>query len=359
MEIYADGVLSGLKQQGVNIKEFIPTSRLEYWHKNAVVMRYLRYFHYPQLVKKNKVDNTATNDLLIHHVSDHGYAHLYPYLGQGKKCLSVHDIIPYLTYIGEIKADQEGETFDFKKPRLNLYSLKFIKLYDQIITISQSTADDLSKYLGIDSDKIAIVPPVIDEKFHQVEQQRVNQFSEKYNLDRSFKWLMVSGREYYKNHRTSLNVLKALLNKTDIKIKLIKTGRPCSEFNSLVRELDLLDHVEQLYFEDVSELPLLYNVVDCLLFPSLYEGFGMPVAEALACGTPVVMSNQASLPEVGNEFAIQHDCFDIDGMVQSVVKVLNDQEFISRQKQSALKWSEKFHAPSIGKALCNVYDNIP
>jgi glycosyltransferase involved in cell wall biosynthesis len=69
-------------------------------------------------------------------------------------------------------------------------------------------------------------------------------------------------------------------------------------------------------------MPFLLNSVDCLLFPSLYEGFGMPVIEALACGTPVVCSNRGALPEVAKGMASIHDARDVDGMADSVCDIL-------------------------------------
>ena len=113
-----------------------------------------------------------------------------------------------------------------------------------------------------------------------------------------------------------------------------------------------------IFFKDEIELATLYNVVDCLLFPSLYEGFGMPVAEALSCGTPVIISNKASLPEVGGGYAIEHDCFDVEGISKSVNQLLTDKSMAQRVYEQAPQWCEQFRAPNISRLLKQAYNQI-
>jgi len=352
MDVYADGLLEVLNDQGVGAHVYKPSSTLEKWSENAWVMRFLRYKQYGHSVKKNR--NPESD---IHHVTDHGYAHLLPSLSQAKNCVSVHDLIPFLTWSGVIKADKNGQTFNVKKPHLNLFSLKYLQYFDHIISISQSTANDLSKYLHIPTEKISVIPPVINDRFTPINQSLVEQFQDKYCLSKNVKWLMVSGREHYKNHRTSLLVLRSLLSSTNYPIKLIKTGIASPEFNHLVNELGLQENVIQLFLENIDELPLLYNAVDCLLFPSIYEGFGMPVTEALACGTPVVMSDAAALPEAGGPFAIKHNCFDVDSMARSISSLFDDSNLNAVFKQ-APQWCEKFRVKSVGATLRTTYDRI-
>ncbi len=349
MDVYADGVHAALTEQVIEQEQVIPSSFLEKWSKNSWIMRYLRYQHYPHLVKKLPSELNQ-----IHHVMDHGYAHLWPYLGDGKKVISVHDLIPLLTWQGVIKLDRNYSKLSLRKPRLNLYSLKFLQNYDHIITISQSTANDLQKYLNISEEKITVIPPVIDHKFCPLEKKKTDAFRNKYQLDSNIKWLMISGQEYYKNHRTSLLVLQSVLKQTNQPIKIIKTGRATKEFDLLVQELGLQEHVEQRFLESVDELPMLYNMIDCLLFPSTYEGFGMPVAEALACGAPVVMSNRAALPEVGGELGIMCEPFDVASLAQAVVSQLA--KGVKQQLAvSGPEWIKQFRVDVIASKLAKVY----
>jgi len=341
MDVYADGLENALEVSGLNMEIFKPASTLERFNDNAWVMRYLRYYSYASQVKKHKQNNN------VHHVTDHGYAHLLTSLKSGVKVLTVHDLIPFLTWKGVIKK-QDGDHFFKRKPRLNLYSLKFIKAYDHIVTLSASTAHDLITYLNIPKELITVIPPVIGRQYVPASDGDVQLLCSKYHLDRDTKWLMVSGREYYKNHSTGLLVLKELLKHTDKPIKLIKTGMPSPEFDLMVTELGLETSVKSVFLDDINELPALYSFVDCLLFPSLYEGFGMPVAEALACGTPVVMSDRASLPEAGGELALQCDAFDVQSLARAVSSQLNS-EVKNRIFNRGPLWVTRFGEHEIGK----------
>lgn len=352
MEVFADGLTAALTASGLTPQSYVPHSSLERFKDSAWVMRYLRYRYYPQWVKK-----TNANDTQIHHVTDHGYAHLFPSLKNGKKILSVHDLIPLLTWKGVIKKDKNGELLVNRKPSLNLYSLKFIKSYDHIVTISQSTANDLQQYLNMPAELITVVPPVIDDQYIPASSIQINALRKKYQLSEDVKWLMVTGREYYKNHKTCLLALKEIIENSSHQVRLIKTGMPSPEFKELVEQLDLSDYVRYLFLEDMTELPVLYSLVDCLLFPSLYEGFGMPVAEALACGTPVVMSDRASLPEAGGDLAIMCDAFDVQSLAEAVT-----QQFCDNAKKTMLEqgpnWVRQFRQDVVGDKMLRLYKSI-
>jgi len=237
-------------------------------------------------------------------------------------------------------------------------SLSYLRKFDRLIAISQSTKSDLIEHLSLDPEKIEVIPPVINSIFKPSDSEAVNKFAEKYQLTTDVRWIMISGREFYKNHSTSLLVLKELLASSDTPIMLIKTGLPSPEFNSHVDALGLNASVKTLYLETFSELPLLYSFVDCLLFPSLYEGFGMPVAESLACGTPVVASNRASLPEVGGKLAIECDVNDVAGIADAISRVLDDKTFRAQIRTEGSEWVQQFRAPVVAEKLVNFYRSL-
>jgi len=352
MEVYADTLKDCLETFDYQIDEFIPSSPLERFSKSQLVMRFLRYQHYNSVVKKQQF-----SDVDIHHVTDHGYAHLLPALGAGKHVVSAHDIIPFLTWKNRLgSADLAG--VKSRKPALNIYSLNFLNRFDRIITISQSTANDLAHYFNVPETKISVIPPVLDNKFRLRDSQEIDGFRKKYGLSKSSKWVMLSGREYYKNHRTALKVFKEVKRQVDFDITLVKSGLPSPEFEADVKTFDLEDSVKYLYLTDHDELPLLYGAVDVLFFPSLYEGFGMPVAEALACGTPVVSSNRASLPEAGGKVSIQCDVDDDNGFVVALVKSLSCYGMIEKLRDEGPKWTRQFRAEPLGIRLKELYGQL-
>ncbi len=358
MDVVADSLEKGLRANSFDVSNFRPESIWERFGNNRHVMRYLRYVQYPRAVKNAVVEAD------IHHVIDHGYAHLHPSLGDGCKVISVYDLIPLLTWKGVIETGANPQTnneptqTEVRKPRLNLYSLSFLNRYDRIVSSSQNTANDLSKYLGVPSDKVVVVPPVLDSIFAPASETKVAQFRQKYRLDSKSKWVMISGREYYKNHATSLQVLMELIKNSEHDIKIVKTGLASPEFDQLVERYQLEDQVLTLFLEDRNELPALYSAVDCLLFPSLYEGFGMPVAEALACGTPAVISNRGSLPEVGGGLTPSFDAFSVFEFANAVSVALFDETCQRTMLARGPVAMRKYSNENVGRAFTEVYNGL-
>lgn len=348
MEIYAQA-LSGLEHD-LRLNVVRPRSVLENFSASRLVMRYLRYWHYPRMVRNVDVD--------LHHILDHGYAHLQPSLtrssADAKTCVTVHDLIPLLTWNGTLRS-AKGEQLPTRKPILNLHSLSFISNFDRVLTISQSTKADLIKHLSIDAEKIDVIPPVIDQVFQAQQASEVVKFAHKYGLDRRYYWIMISGSEFYKNHRTSLEVLARLNLQHDSEFRLVKTGLPSDDFDAMVGELGLRACVKTVWLDTPDELALLYGMVDCLLFPSLYEGFGMPVAEALACGTAVVCSDRGSLPEVGGELVPCCDAGDVQSLAKQVASLVFEPDRRQEIAQKGPRWVEQYRVPAIEPQLRAFY----
>lgn len=352
MDIYADSLKASLSSSEISTTEFLPESTLESFSENPWVMRYLRYIDYPAKVKKLVNDKVG-----VHHVIDHGYAHIARNIDCGVKVLTVHDLIPYLAW-KKAAIFEANPSNSKRKPYLNLWSFRYLSLFDHIISVSQSTAEDLVTYFGVDERLISVIPPAISPHFGPVSKSRIDAFRQEYSLDVETKWIMVSGREFYKNHKTSLKVFKRLLEISDTPIGLIKTGLPSEEFDCWVAEFELDAYVKQFFLDGPEDLATMYCVVDCLLFPSLYEGFGMPVAEALGCGTPVVISDRASLPEVAGLLAEPVDAFDVDALCQEVMKSLHDPRLIEKVKSSGPSYVKKYDPDVLGLQYQTLYHGL-
>jgi glycosyltransferase involved in cell wall biosynthesis len=358
MEVYADALNDALTRCGVTVSEFRPTSGLERWSQSRIVMRYLRYVSYPRLVGRQ-----VTTGLGIQHVTDHGYAHLHPRLSAPITVCTVHDLIPLLSWKGVIETElaPDGQPLESsterRKPVLNLHSLGFLNRYDHLITISERSAADVVQYLGIDRQKISVIPPVIDDKFVPQHASEVDRVRAKYGLSGDRKWIMVSGSEYYKNHRNSLLAIAKLAQRTQQKIGILKGGWVTPEFARLVDELGLSGQTISVHI-DGADLPAVYSAVDCLCFPSLYEGFGMPVAEAAACGTPVVISNRGALNELGLGLFTNIDPFDTQAISLELEKALFDSSYRATINDGGPKAVERFRANSVGQQCVDVYHQL-
>ena len=126
----------------------------------------------------------------------------------------------------------------------------------------------------------------------------------------------------------------------------------------LVEQLGLAEIVQFLNQVPDEDLPLFYNVADVLVFPSLYEGFGLPVAEAMACGTPVICSNTTSLPEVAGEAALFVGPKDVDGLATRMEAVLSKRSLRTELSIQGLKQADMFHGTSAIGSLNRIYTKI-
>lgn len=349
MDIYADCLSQALdSSSSINLTRFVPKSSLERYSQNRLMMRYLRYRRYPHLVK----DLTAD----LHHVLDHGYAHLLPSLGDGLKCTTAHDLIPLLQWKGDLGVD--GVTKGSRKPMLNLHSLSFLERYDGIVAVSESTKRDLVEHLELDPKKITVVSPPLLPQFKPLADDVIQRFASKYKLESNYQWLMVSGREFYKNHKGSLTAVSQLVKGGRRNIRIVKTGAASSEFSELVASLNLQDYVVELFLEDFSELPMLYNFIDCLIFPSFYEGFGMPVAEALACGTAVVASDRGALPEVMGSLGDLLEPNDANAIANTLSEILDSSALRKHFADEGPREMKKFSLPAIAEQMESFYFSV-
>lgn len=194
----------------------------------------------------------------------------------------------------------------------------------RILTVSEATKDDVVELLGVDPARIAVAPLGVDERFMPVTPDGVGQFRAKHGLERPFV-LFVGTLEPRKNLPALLRAFAAI--RDDVPHDLVIAGAAgwkMEAFALTLRELDLGDRVRLLGFVDDDGLPALYSAADLFAFPSLYEGFGLPVLEAMACGAPVLTSRVSSLPEVAGEAAILIDPADESGMAAEMGALLHD-----------------------------------
>jgi len=342
---------------GHDVINFQPVSPLERFASNRIVMRYLRYSDYARQVVKRA--NTGAD---VQHIVDHGYAHLIPHLKSKLRICNAHDLIPLLTWKGKIEVlDLDGQPIISakrnRKPLLNLHSLNFLNKFDHIVTISNSTASDLVEYLAICKDNITVIPPALSPIFRSIDVDLVEAFRKKHHLHSSIKWVMLSGREAYKNHPNAFRAIQNLSESTGQRIGIVRAGLASQEFDDLVLHYAMQDTARSVFL-DHSDLPLLYNAVECLMFPSLYEGFGMPVAEAIACGTPAVVSDRGSLPEVAADLAVTVDPFDIDGLTEALKEAIYSEQYRSYVKHNGFHAMAKYHPHNIGQSLHELYTRL-
>jgi glycosyltransferase involved in cell wall biosynthesis len=162
-----------------------------------------------------------------------------------------------------------------------------------------------------------------------------------------------------------LNLKRPLTHLASREIKsecdLVMAGRFSlgkEEFLAAMDTLSLRQKVKLLGYVPAGDLPGLYTGAKIFFFPSLYEGFGNPVLESMACGTPVITSNLASLPEVAGDAALLVDPYDTEALASSLVKLLEDSSLRNELKERGLKQAENFSWRKAAEEMLRVYDKL-
>ena len=294
-------------------------------------------------IKKNKIDVF------------HGPAFFVPLL-KPKNCkyvITVHDI----TFV------KFPETFTLGT-RL-YYKLLFphsLKLADVIITDSESTKNDLIKEYNLYKKNTKVVYLGISPNFlTKLKKEKLDEVKIKYNLPNKY-FLFTGVLSPRKNVEKIIEVFSRLKQKEEYKgYKLIIVGRRGWLFENIfnkVKQLNLEEEVEFIDYVPEKDLPAIYNLADLFLFPSLYEGFGFPILEAMAQDTPVITSNISSMPEVAGNAAILVDpknTEEIESAIEKLRKIPNLRESLIKKGSLQVK---KFKWQKTAEKTKQIYDEI-
>lgn len=330
---YIRCLLSEYRKLGADIEfsVFGNPQELEKYHMNVRKLTVPIYSIREQLLLPLKI-GTAT---LFH--SPHYNA---PLFYNGKLIVTIHDIIhiKFPEYLPSRKAC--------------LYARYMLKHVTQkavrVITSSHHTKSDLIEQ-NVPAEKIEVIPFGVEEKFYPIEDENLLlDFRKKYGLSDNF-ILYVGNLKSHKNLGILLKAFTCL--KKDKKIEetlVITAGR------GLIDE-EIEQHVKSLPFIPDDEMPLLYNCAKLFVFPSLYEGFGLPPLEAMACGVPVITSNSASIPEVVGDAGIMCDANDVDCFKDAILHLLTDDPKRDELKAKGIARAKSFSWTETAKKTIAVY----
>lgn len=213
----------------------------------------------------------------------------------------------------------------------------------RVIAISQSTARDLTDSLGIPPEKIDVALPGYNTTaYRPLPPEQVDAFRQRLNLPERF-WLFLGTLEPRKNLVTLLEAYAALPRSE--RLPLILAGGKGWDYDPIfaaVERLSLSDSVRFPGFVPVEDLPLWYNSAEVFIYPSVFEGFGLPVLEALACGTPVIVSNASSLPEVAGESGLLIPPQDTVAWTQALQRAAVDADWREQAGLAGQAWASHF-----------------
>jgi len=224
----------------------------------------------------------------------------------------------------------------------------------RVVTISQSGRDDVHRHFGVPLQRIDVVQPGVDERFRPYEANEVAEFRERQQLPDQF-LLHVGTLQPRKNIPTLIDAL-ARLDRPQLPLVLVGgKGWQYEEIFAHIAALGLNKQVRLTGYVSDEELPLWYNAASVLVFPSVYEGFGLPIVQALACGTPVIAADTSSIPEATGDAALLFPPQDVAVLVKHLLTVLDNREQTATMRERGLAHVSQFTWKKAGERMAQAF----
>jgi glycosyltransferase involved in cell wall biosynthesis len=224
----------------------------------------------------------------------------------------------------------------------------------RLIAVSVHTAAETTRLLNVPSERIDVVYHGVEPDFHPLPADEVVAFRQRRKLPERFV-LFVGTLEPRKN---LVRLVEAFARIRDDRLGLVLAGGKGWLYDELFARVESLGLGEKVIFAGYvpnEELPLWYNAATVLAYPSLYEGFGLPVLEAQACGTPVLTSNVSSLPEAAGDAALMVDPYDVEALAEGLRRLLTGRVLRQELRERGLAHAGQFSWPHTARGTARVY----
>lgn len=351
MDVVAEALVRGLRSAcpSLRVKVITPPRSLANASVLSKVMKYaFKYFVYPILLLSKRGD--------IYHIVDHSYAHLaYILRLTGRPVvITCHDLVNF---------DQDVPLQSMLSSILSLrvwhWTVRGLKRASHVVAVSGRSAQDVVRHLRVPTERVTVVHNGIDGVFRPLPPEKAVAFRRHHSVgETEYCLLHVGGSRPRKNVITVLRALRHLREQGH-PFRFWKVGKDLSpEQAAYVREHHLEDSVTYLGSLSEQDLVLAYNAADVFVFPSLLEGFGLPVLEAMACGTPVITSNTSSLPEVAGDAAILVEPTDEEAIAEAAIRLCTETGFRAAQVQRGLQRAHCFTWGRAARRVADVYASV-
>lgn len=281
----------------------------------------------------------------------HAHNYFLPYNVKSPSVVTIYDMV-YKLY-PETMDTQNLELLKKIMPRSVAESTK-------ILTISKNSKKEIIDILDIDPQKISIAYPGFDKKeFHKLPESSIKPYLEKFEIRKPYLFYLGT-LEPRKNLDRIIKAYAAIGSHKDSYDLVLAgaVGWKSESIFELINKYNLRDHIKIIGYISQEDKTALYNGATCFLYPSLYEGFGMPVLEAMACNCPVITSNTSSLPEVVGDAGVTVDPLNIDEISYSIIKLLDDVSLQNSMKEKNIIQIEHFSWNNTAKSVIQLYESI-
>ncbi len=290
---------------------------------------FTRFVRYPLAVKRTPAD--------VYHIVDHGYAHAAALLPRERTVISCHDLTL-------LKAEEGLAGFTPGRAQLARFrwSTSFLKHAARVICPSESTKEDVVQLRGVAPERISVVPYGVDAQFRPLGDDAPGRLKAGLPGAPHHVMLHVSTGDAYKNVSGTVRVLAAL-RESGLDISLLRIGKALTDDErGLAARLRVEAHIVECGRVSDERLVELYNAADVLLFPSFYEGYGWPPLEAMACGTPVVISDAPSLVEVVGDAGLKAPARDVDALAAGVRAIVEGADLAAGLRRRGIERAGQF-----------------
>jgi glycosyltransferase involved in cell wall biosynthesis len=275
----------------------------------------------------------------------------------GRTVVVVHDVLPLQQKAGEFPTDTNA----VRRWQYSLALTRAIKAADTLVADSEFTASQIARFFPT-TQRISVIPLGIDHaRFHPLQRaEQIEPLRRFYRLPAQF-YLFVGSLSFHKNLRLIVDAYSSgdLPKQYMLPVVLVGPSRNDDPSNPTLQLIDrkgIGKYFQFLGYIPDAHLPVLYVTAQSLIHPSLYEGFGLPPLEAMACGTPVIASNRASVPEVVGDAALPIDPGSPESLAQALQIVTDDairKQLIERGFKRAAAYTWQRTAEMMAKAICD------
>lgn len=321
------------------------TRVLDHHQMRRIDSAWFRYVAYPRSLRRRQAG--------AFHILDQGYAQLIRRLDPERTIITCHDLVPLLAAEGVIPINVPASVaWSFK------WRVGYLARARKVIADSLATKATLERYTSVRSQDIVVVPLGVHPIFHRISTAKSRQRASAGLTAQAPVVLQVATGVRYKNTSVLLHAFAQLRSRLPDVI-LVRVGAPFfSDEAELARKLDVAGAVRYVGRVDDQTLAEWYNAADVLVFPSLWEGFGWPPLEAMACGTPVVASNIPAIAEVVDDAGILVAADDPSALAGAAERVLTDPILAETLRQKGLERARQYTWARTAERTAAIYDDV-
>lgn len=351
LDIYTNNLIAGLKKVRPEweIIELAPKSFDR--GSSSILLRiqkyYERFWKYPRSVRQQRAD--------IYHIVEPCDGHIAYWLKNSGRpsVITCHDLANYF-----FSDNLQGSVqLPIVSKRAWMYSVNGMRVADHIISISSATAEDTTEILKLDPTYITVIPNGVEAIFQPLPTTESVAFRQQQKIStETFCLLNVGGDHPRKNIDKILEAI-AILKDKQLPISFWKAGADFTAAQQqFIQDRGLESIVRHFGKPDKSMLVRLYNAADILVAPSLYEGFGITLLEAMACGTPVITSNTSAMPEVVGDAGVLVTPTSADEIAAAAIRLYHEQPFYQELVDRGLERVKAFTWESNAERVAQVYE---